>query len=212
MVISKVAIKDKKALEIKLSSLLKKEERNIELEQYQSSSSLVSFILWRAYLNGDIAGKKVADLGCGNGIFGIGALLLGASSVVFLDVDAKAIELARKNVASFDFLDKARFVLGDVSLFSSSVDTVVMNPPFGVKVRKADKAFLEKAFTFADSIYSLHKIESKDFISKVSAEYGFKVVEIVPISMEILRSYSFHKLDSKIVDIGLWVMRKIKQH
>ena len=61
-------ISSKKDLEIKLSSLASKDSRNIELEQYQSSSSLVSLLLWKAYLNGDIFDKTIADLGCGNGI------------------------------------------------------------------------------------------------------------------------------------------------
>lgn len=202
-------IKDKKALEMKLSSLIGKDSRKIELEQYQSSSSLVSLVLWSAYLNGDISGKKVADLGCGNGIFGIGALLLGAKHAVFLDLDASAIKLCKENVKNFGFNSKAEFVLSDVSKFSSKVDTILMNPPFGVHVRKADKIFLEKGFEFSNSIYSIHKIESVNFISKICAEWKFNVSEMIPVKMQVKKSYSFHKLESKDVDVGIWILKRI---
>lgn len=203
-------IKDKKNLEIKLSGLKSKVSRKIELEQYQSSASLVGLVLWKAFLNGDITGKTVIDLGCGNGVFGIGALLLGAVKAVFVDVDTSAIEIVRENVNLFGFGSKSEFFCVDIKDFcySSKIDTVVMNPPFGVHLRKADKVFLEKAFAFSSSIYSLHKIESGDFISKISAEHGFKVLEIVPIKMKVLKGYSFHKLGCKTVEIGLWVMKR----
>lgn len=203
-------IKDRIALEIALSKLklMSANDRNIKLEQYQSSSELAGMILWKAFLDGAIKGKVVADFGCGNGVFGIGALLLGAKKVIFLDVDVNSIDLCRENVMFVGFLKKSKFLVSDVSDFSFKVDTVVMNPPFGVKVRKADKIFLEKAFSFSNCVYSLHKIESSDFVNKISSENGFKVLEVLPINMKIFRSYWFHKKNFKEIAIGLWVMKR----
>lgn len=45
------------------------------------------------------AGKKVLDLGCGSGILGIGALVLGCDSVVGCDIDPKAPDVAASNAA-----------------------------------------------------------------------------------------------------------------
>ena len=42
-------------------------------------------------------GKKVLDLGCGSGILGIAAAVLGATPVVAADVDEKAPEVVRDN-------------------------------------------------------------------------------------------------------------------
>ena len=44
-------------------------------------------------------GKKALDLGCGSGILGIGALLLGCDSVTGCDIDPKSPDAARMNAA-----------------------------------------------------------------------------------------------------------------
>ena len=67
----------------------------------------------------------------------------------------------------------------DVSEFDKEVDLVVENPPFGVQNRKADKPFLEKAMQVAKKIYSIHKIESKNFIDVLCKENGFVVNNII---------------------------------
>ena len=41
--------------------------------------------------------KTVLDLGCGSGILGISAKVLGAEDVVLIDIDPLAVEEARKN-------------------------------------------------------------------------------------------------------------------
>ena len=47
----------------------------------------------------DLEGKTVLDLGCGSGILGIGALVLGAKGVKGCDVDPNAPAAARENAA-----------------------------------------------------------------------------------------------------------------
>ena len=44
-------------------------------------------------------GKRALDLGCGSGILGIAALLLGCESVIGCDIDPKAPEAAARNAA-----------------------------------------------------------------------------------------------------------------
>ena len=48
-------------------------------------------------LQGKIKGQTVLDIGCGSGILSLAALLLGAKSAFGIDIDAKAIQHARKN-------------------------------------------------------------------------------------------------------------------
>ena len=50
-------------------------------------------------------GEKVLDLGCGSGILGIGALLLGCEHVTGCDIDPKAPEVAAGNAALNGFYD-----------------------------------------------------------------------------------------------------------
>ncbi len=47
----------------------------------------------------DIEGKRVLDLGCGSGILGIGAKVLGCREVVGCDIDPKAPDVAGDNAA-----------------------------------------------------------------------------------------------------------------
>lgn len=46
---------------------------------------------------GDIEGRNVLDLGCGTGMLGIAAGILGAAMVTGLDVDSEALVAAAKN-------------------------------------------------------------------------------------------------------------------
>ena len=91
---------NKKELAIRLSKLKPLKKLDVSLEQYQTESELAAEILWLAYLNNDIKDKIAADLGCGNGIFGFGCLLLEANKVYFVDKDKEALSVAKENCKS----------------------------------------------------------------------------------------------------------------
>lgn len=60
-------------------------------------------------------GVKVLDLGCGSGILGIGALILGAESCLGCDIDPMASEAAMANAALNDIgSDKFDIHIGDI--------------------------------------------------------------------------------------------------
>lgn len=60
-------------------------------------------------------GKKVLDLGCGSGILGIGAIVLGCESAIGCDIDPKAPDVVMSN-ASLNgiFADRLRVYTGDI--------------------------------------------------------------------------------------------------
>ena len=171
----------KKKLEIMLEKL-EKFSGKAELEQYSTPASIASDILWYAYQHGDIKGKLVIDLGCGNGIFAIGAALLGAKAIG-VDIDEEAIKVAKKNADVMNV--DATFIISDIELFNLKGDVVIMNPPFGAQYanRKADRKFLGKAMEIASVIYSLHLERSIEFIQKIVTSRNF--------SFEIIRKYKF---------------------
>ena len=75
------------------------EKPRVELEQYPTPPDIAAHMLLAAQAEGDIDGCLVADLGCGGGVLGIGAALLGADNVLGIDIDPAALEVAAQNVA-----------------------------------------------------------------------------------------------------------------
>lgn len=60
------------------------------------------------------AGKRVLDIGCGSGILGIAAAVLGSETVVAADVDPKAPDIVRENAALNGVEDVFQVYVGDV--------------------------------------------------------------------------------------------------
>lgn len=86
-----------------------------ELEQYGTSPELAASILFAvATAYGDVAGLHVADLGCGTGILGIAAAVLGAAHVTAVDVDGDALAQAAANATAVDVDADMSFVRADV--------------------------------------------------------------------------------------------------
>ena len=197
--------KTKSQLAIILSKLAVFENPKLMAEQYATDSEAAAEALWFAYMSGDIEGKAVADFGCGPGIFGVAALLLGAEKVYFVDNDKEAIEICRKNIAAaVGEEDNAVILADDVAKFKERVDTVVQNPPFGTKAKHADRQFLLQAFKAANVVYSMHKIETADFVMKIAADNGFVVTNILPLQLQLKNTYEFHRSKMKRVDVGLF--------
>ena len=73
-----------------------------ELEQYPTPPNIASAMLLAAHEQVDLSDALVADLGCGGGVLGIGAALLGAAHVVGVDLDAEALRVAAQNASYFD--------------------------------------------------------------------------------------------------------------
>ncbi|MGO1499728.1 MAG: 50S ribosomal protein L11 methyltransferase [Marinobacter sp.] len=67
----------------------------------------------------DVTSKQVTDYGCGSGILGLAALLLGADHVVGVDTDPQALEASRENARRND-VDETKL---DVYLPKDEPDT-----------------------------------------------------------------------------------------
>jgi len=198
---------NKSQLAIQLSKLNTFSEPKVSLEQYQTESEIAAEILWLAYLNNDIENKTVADLGCGNGIFGIGSLILGAKKVIFLDNNKEAITLTKLNLRSISNKNY-KIINKDIKDFKNKVDTVIQNPPFGTKIKHSDKTFLEKAFSITNNIYSIHKSETKDFLIKLAKKNNFTLTNYLQIKFKLKRTMPFHKKQSYQVNTACFVFKK----
>lgn len=205
----------KSGLAIILSKLKGFDQPKVRVEQYMLDSEIAADILWNTYMKGDLIGKVGADMGCGTGILGLGALLLGAEKVYFVDSDEAAIEAAKANLMQIEQKvnvkvdKKAVFMCQDITEFNNKVDLVLENPPFGTKVRHADRAFLEKALGIAPVVYSVHKITSKGFIEAFSREKGYKVSDIWVYRLPLKATLKWHKRRIHYINVGCWRLEKI---
>ena len=206
----------KKELALLLSQLETFATPNVELEQYQTEGELAADILWQIFLQGNIEEKVIADLGCGNGILGIGALLLGAKKVHFVDVDEQAIALAEKNLhfvqEKCDLSLSATFYHMDVQQFTKKLDVVLENPPFGVQQPHADRHFLLAAMKIAPVIYSFHKLDSKGFITELTKDHGYQVVQMFERTFTLKQTQEFHTKRVYPVEIGIWQIETFKNN
>jgi len=72
--------------------------------------------------------NSVLDVGCGSGILSIAAALLGAEKVFGVDIDPKAVEVAKENVKINNFCEKVQISQGDlVKDVNLRVDMVIAN-------------------------------------------------------------------------------------
>ena len=200
----------KKKLAIFLSKLKDFENPSTKLEQYSTDSEIASEVLWFAKLNGDIENKIIADFGCGTGILGIGAFLLGAKKLIFIDKDEKSLAILNDNLELIENSDY-KIINDDIKNINVEADIIIQNPPFGAKRenRNADKIFLEKALTCSNIIYSFHKSESKRFIESISKENNFKTTNYFEFNWPLKRIHNFHKKKIQYIKVGCWRLEKI---
>lgn len=77
-----------------------------------------------------IKGKSVLDLGTGSGALAVVAALRGAHEVLAVDIDAKAVDNARRNVAIHRIQDRVRVVEGNLfDNVTRKFDVIVANLP-----------------------------------------------------------------------------------
>ena len=190
----------RKDLEIRLQSLKPFSDPDPSLEQYPTHAAIASEILFEAYAQGDIFGKRVADLGCGTGIFSIGACLLGAEEVFAFDVSESALDIARQNAEALG-CQNIVFTQCDVSKVTGEYDTVLMNPPFGSQKKHADRPFIEKAVDIAGSVYSIHMECTLPFLSEFVQQHGRQVASYKKYKYDIPHTFTFHSKMRKSVDI-----------
>ena len=209
-----MTIRSKKDLELVLSSLVGFKDPSVRLEQYATPAEIAADWIWNMALQGDIVGKVVLDAACGPGILGIGALLMGAKKVFFVDKSEEAVKIAKENysamVERFE-LGEGEFTVSDISLFDNPVEVVVENPPFGTKEKHIDKLFLEKAFSIGKVVWSMHKYSTKRFVEAICKDFGFEITHRFRYDFRIKAMFEFHHKRTYPVDVGLWRMERMDE-
>ncbi len=186
---------DKKRLEMFLESVKwVKGELGVKFEQYPTPSNVAAELLWKAYMLGDIEGKKVLDLGCGTGRLACGAQLLGAKAIC-LEYDSTLLKASPCQI-------KVRAFVPHVPL--REVDTVIMNPPFGTKRKKADRPFWEAALSLAKVIYSIQPAGMERVIFSLAKEKGFECEVLGYYDMLLPQLYEFHRSRRRYTKVAIY--------
>jgi len=185
------------------------ENPKVLLEQYPTRAHIAACVVHTVQSSyGGIEDQLVCDLGVGCGVLSVGACLLGAGHVTGFDVDPDALDVASRNVASFE-LDNVDLVLADVvrgCVPRGGFDTVLMNPPFGTKHNKGiDLAFVRKGLDLlapGGSVFSLHKTSTRDHIvRKVKESWKVDCEVVAQLRYDLPASYKHHKKASIDIDV-----------
>jgi putative methylase len=197
-------------LEILLQQVPLPERPIPNLEQYMTPAPIAANVLFTAYHWGDIEGKTVVDLGCGTGIFSVGAAYMGAQEVYGYDVDKTIITSARQYARSKKLA--IHFKVQDVTAVTTMCDTVLMNPPFGAQKsnQNADRHFIEKGFEIATVIYSLHLKKTIPFIEKMIHALHGELTYQKDYEFPIKWIFQFHKKEVMIYKVTL--LRTLTHH
>lgn len=201
----------RKQLSIALSQNYKDfQSPQIEYEQYGTPVDIATGLLFRAFNLGDIEGCNVVDLCSGPGILGIGAVLMGAESCTFVEVEKGALEILRENIARFDIRENCTILEGDTLDVKGHFETCLMNPPFGIQQRRGDMLFLRKALEISDVVYSIHdgSEKNREYIPEFIKKMGYKPLEYYIESLTLKRSYTFHK--KAVKQHSVMILRSMK--
>jgi len=184
-------------LAMRLSSLKPHPCHSVELEQYPTEGNLAAAWLTKIDLGDSFEGKHVLDLGAGNGVLGIGAAFLGARQVTMVECDKSAIDVIEENVVEVEgnnFLKMIhQRVDGTAIEVEAKVDIAIMNPPWGVQAKHADRAFFETLFAMnIPLIHFIHSIDA-EHLASLAKSNGYALHSIYQTDFRLPAAYAHHK-------------------
>ncbi len=183
-------------LAMELSKLPPHPQHDVDLEQYATEGDFAARWIADIFERGDLDDTtRVVDLGAGNGILGIGCKLVGAASVLLVEIDSNCKH-------DYEGVD---WCIGDIRNWTGKdVDLVIMNPPWGVQTPKADRPFLELAFrSDAKVIYLLHSARSKHLIPLAqSMDWDGEIV--LNGTFRLPAKYVHHQSQNDVTEVSVW--------
>jgi len=202
-------MRSKKELEVALSKLKGFPAPKVRQEQYLTPSSIAAEALWKAKF-GHLEGKVSVDLGAGTGILGIGALLLGAKRVFFVENDPEALETCKENVkaieSEYSGLGEAVFLLQDARQFAIPVDTALLNPPFGTRQAHLDVEFLKAAISSSSYVVSFHKTSTVPFLVGKIPKLGGELVERLDFRFLLRNTMGHHTKRKHSIEVSCLIL------
>jgi putative methylase len=183
-------------LAMALSRLPPHPQQHVTLEQYATEGDFAARWIAEIMQRGDLdESTRVVDLGAGNGILGIGCHLAGAETVLLVEKDADC---------QHEY-EGVEWLIDDISAWSGkNVDLVIMNPPWGVQIARADRAFLLAALNSeAKVIHLLHSARATH-IHPLAQELGWSGEVILSGEFRLPARYGHHTSRDGMTEVSVW--------
>ena len=191
------------------------------MEQYCiDANSAADIIYYAGFEYNDVKRAIIFDLGAGTGRFSIASALFGANHVLSIDIDYMALRILKKNITALDLdhiispicTEIGHLEISKTYLPDNTKITTIMNPPFGVQTKSADRIFLKKAFSFSDVVYSIHVAGDKvqNFLKKFIRTFYWKIDNIIPYNLILEKSFPFHSQKTKKIEVDVYRFIKEK--
>ncbi len=190
-----------------LSGLEPHPSNSIELEQYTTDGDLAARWLADVAAFGDLSeGCKVADLGAGNGVLGLGALAMGAGRAILVEADEAACDVTKSNAESMGFADSVEAIQATLGLDPvdlGSADVVISNPPWGRQTPRADRPFLEAMIAAAAPAHLLHSADATH-IRPLFEDAGWSAERYGEADFALPAAYSHHSRQRGRTRAAFW--------
>jgi 16S rRNA (guanine1207-N2)-methyltransferase len=119
-----------------------------------------SKLLVETYLENEKSSMKVLDVGCGYGFIGIVIGIVTSSYVDMIDVNKRAVHLAKRNIKKINF-NGSVFESDAYENVNSKYDVIITNPPIRVGKTKLLE-ILMSAFDYLNTNGKLYFVICKD--------------------------------------------------
>ncbi|MFW9936316.1 MAG: METTL5 family protein [Candidatus Thorarchaeota archaeon] len=180
--------------------------------------SAVDIIYFAGFEFNDIQNQIIVDLGAGTGRLSIASAFFKAIYVLSVDIDFSALKILKYNIDNLKLnnvifpicAEIGHFELNKLFLPKERKITTIMNPPFGVQKKKADRIFLEKALSFSSIIYSIHLSNEKvsNFLQNYIKKYNWHIDYVFPYKLRLEKTFYFHKMKMKMIDVNIYRFKK----
>ena len=148
----------KRYLEMILDNLKPHPNPKSNLEQYTMEGKLASEILF--FAKEDILNNFVIDLGCGTGKLSIGAKLIGASSVIGIDIDEETLNTAQHNLKNLKNIELINKLYSD-----EEITNIIKNIQFiNEDVKNLNMEFISKYKLYENNNQNKENNKAKNII------------------------------------------------
>ncbi len=202
----------KKKVEIFISKLKNFKNPKENLEQYSIDESFWSEILNFYMLRNDVP-KTIYDFGAGTGKLSLPFFLFGSKKINFFEIDEDVIPILKKNI-NFTLSKKdlsLNYNIFNVDIFDfdfskiENPDLIVMNPPYGTRIKGLDSDFLDLALNFNSDLITMHKTSTKSYINKKLKNRKFISFDV---DYKLKQTYSHHSSKIKKIKVTVFIIKK----